>query len=161
MALCRSVLRIVAMEGYLPHETLKRVNKFVSNDNDACMFVTLFYGILNIETGELSFSNAGQNPPCIYRDSTDKVEAVPSGGGVALGIMENFSFEMKKVLLGQGDILLLYMDGIIEAPNPKDEKFGLRRLNNVLKKYSGLSPEEIGTKITLEVESFTKNFLHI
>ena len=156
MALSRSVLRVTALEGHDPRETLNRVNNFVSQDNDSCMFVTTFYAVFDIETGELTYSNAGHNPPFVFKRSSETIEELPLPKGLPLGVMEEFSFKMEHCVLEAGDSLFLYTDGIVEAPNGVNEEFGMERLSDFLLQNHNLSAESQGKLITKEVSEFSK-----
>lgn len=155
MALCRSVLKVTALGGYGPDETLEYVNSFISKDNDACMFVTTFYGILDIQSKNLHYSNGGHNSPIVFRHSSGEIENLPGTKGTALGIIEDLHYQSARKNLESGDILLLYTDGIVEAPNRAYEAFGLERLSKILKGNHELAPEQMGAMITGEVDTFS------
>ena len=156
MALTRSVLRVIAMEGLPPDEVLSQVNRFISEDNDTCMFVTTFYGILDIETGDVSYSNGGHIPPTLVKHTNGAVEAIPLAKGAALGLIENYPFKLSRIRMEPGDMLFLYTDGIIETPGPGDEEFGTERLNELLSNNRQTALEEIGGRIAEEVRIFSE-----
>ena len=87
-------------------------------DNDACMFVTVFCAILNIETGEMEYANGGHNLPLLYRDGK-KFEFIKVDKDMALGVMESAKIVSSKLILKPSDTILLYTDGINEAINPE------------------------------------------
>ncbi|MBW1800154.1 MAG: SpoIIE family protein phosphatase [Deltaproteobacteria bacterium] len=155
MALCRSVVRITALSGHDPGETLEYVNRFISEDNEECMFVTTFYGILDIRTGELVYANGGHNYPIIYRYGNGDIETLQGAKGMALGIAEDFHFPTAHESLDDGDILLLYTDGIVEAHDPDMQEYGLERLSEILANHTQISPEDLGKQITRDVEGFS------
>ena len=95
------------------------------------MFVTLFLATLNIRTGELVYCNGGHNPPLIIH-AGGKVEPLAMTGGMALGVLENFSYRSRKITLSKNDSLFLFTDGVTEAFNRKREQFSDGRLVNVL-----------------------------
>jgi len=156
MALCRSVLRITALEARSPHETLEYMNRFIAQDNEACMFVTTFYGILDTHSGELVYANGGHNPPMIFRHARGGVDILPGTGGTALGIVKDLGYKSAQEDLATSDILLLYTDGIVEAKRPDSQRFGMERLEEILKQNSGLSPEALGGRISGEVNAFSE-----
>ena len=156
MALTRSVLRVIAMEGLPPDEVLAQVNRFISEDNETCMFVTTYYGILDTETGEVAYANGGHIPPSLIKHSNGSVEAIPLAKGVALGLIENYSFNLSRIRMAPGDILFLYTDGIIETPGPEDEEYGTERLNEFLSNNRQTALEEIGSRIAEEVRVFSE-----
>jgi sigma-B regulation protein RsbU (phosphoserine phosphatase) len=129
------------------------VNRFIAQDNEACMFVTTFYGILDIESKEFEYANGGHNSPIIYRHKNGKVEILPRTGGTALGIIEDLKFRVAREELQKGDILFLYTDGIIEAPDKDNQEFGMERLSEILIKNHTLHPEELGKLVADEVHA--------
>ena len=155
MALCRSVFRITALGKHDPGETLEYVNRFISEDNEECMFVTAFYGILDTQTGELVYANGGHNYPAIYRYGNGKIESLQNAQGMALGILGDFHFPTARENLDAGDTLLLYTDGIVEAHDSNMQEFGMERLNEILLKHTQVSPEDLGEQITRDVEVFS------
>jgi len=118
--------------------TMARVNDDLARDNPSLMFVTLFLGILNIVTGELEYCNGGHNPP--YQLSPDGVVPLATTDGMALGVMEGFSFESRSTTLAPGDTLFVFTDGVTEAMNSKGELFSEARLEKTL---AGLCREPV------------------
>jgi serine phosphatase RsbU (regulator of sigma subunit) len=127
MAITQTLVKTKATKGLTSATVLNRVNEDLSLDNPSLMFVTLFLGILNIRTGELEYCNGGHNPPYIIRASGD-LETVETTNGMALGVVEDFHYQAKKLVLRKGDTIFLYSDGVTEAMNEKDELFTEGRL---------------------------------
>jgi sigma-B regulation protein RsbU (phosphoserine phosphatase) len=117
------------------------------------MFVTAFYGILNTRTGEVTYCNAGHNPPYLLRRD-GRVEAVPSTQGLMLGLMENWNHQEKKITLERGDGIILYTDGITEALDRANNLFTEARLAECLKRFQPPAVTEIVAGIMAEVETF-------
>ncbi|MFO7616124.1 MAG: fused response regulator/phosphatase [Bacteroidales bacterium] len=130
MAVSRTLIRATGLKGITTRECMGYVNKLLCNESVSCMFVTVFYGILNTLTGEIEYVNAGHNPP--YRLTDGRVEKVEMTNGTILGCLEDFNFQSKKVTLNPGDLLFLYTDGVTEAFNASDEQFGDERLEQYL-----------------------------
>jgi serine phosphatase RsbU (regulator of sigma subunit) len=108
-------------------------------------FATFFYSILDTQTHEISYSNAGHNPPLLF---PEKGEPTPlKTGGVVLGFMENFSYQHSRCPFSRGDLLLLFSDGITEAVNAAGEEFGEERLKEVIVENRNDSAEELVDKI--------------
>ena len=117
------------------------------------MFVTVFYGIYNMKTGEVKYTNAGHNPPYLLKqDGT--LERLPMTGDMAIGIFEDLEYHETSIQLGKGDTLLLYTDGVTEAVNPKDEEFQEERLEQTLKKLAGQTCQVIIDTIKADVKTF-------
>jgi len=92
------------------------------------MFVTTFYGVLDPETGRFRYVNAGHNPPILLSSQRSKHVDQLSKTGMALGVLEEASWQQKVVKIAPGDCLLLYTDGITEAQNPHGAFYGQKRL---------------------------------
>lgn len=105
------------------------------------MFVTVFYGILNLATGEIEYVNGGHNPPYILTDNN--VKKVEMTGGTILGCMDDFVYSSKKVRLNPGDLIFLFTDGVTEAFNAQEEMYGDERLVAFLQDHHALPVDEI------------------
>jgi sigma-B regulation protein RsbU (phosphoserine phosphatase) len=130
MAIARTVIRAVAQIVPEPGACLEQANALLSKDNAAAMFVTTFYGALDLATGELRYANAGHNPP--YHIAPGKVAALARTGGMALGAIEELAFAERSLLLHPAESLLLYTDGVTEALDLRGAQFGAARLEAVL-----------------------------
>ena len=138
MAVSSTLFKANTKPGMPPEEILYRVNNDLCAENEASMFVTAFFGILNIRTGEIVYGNGGHNPPYIRRTSGD-VEFLHCASGLALGVMEDFTFVRDTMSLMPGDTLFLYTDGVTEAINRQDEFFTDSRLEEFLRHTGGAS----------------------
>lgn len=118
-------------------------NDQLCKDNEESMFVTVFMALLNTETGELRYVNAGHNPPLIQRaDGT--VEMFPRALNFSLGLMEGVDFVQNTITLSPGDRLFLYTDGVTEAKNEAGEFFAEKRLKEALHSLPpGISSQEL------------------
>jgi serine phosphatase RsbU (regulator of sigma subunit) len=115
------------------------------------MFVTCFYAILNPNGGHLSYANAGHSLPCCHRE--DAVTDL-SARGMPLGLMPKMSYEEKETVLGPGEEVLFYTDGLIEAHNPQGEMFGTPRLRNFLSEHP-IGGADLSATLLEEFYSFT------
>jgi sigma-B regulation protein RsbU (phosphoserine phosphatase) len=104
------------------------VNHCIQHDTSVLQFVTVFYGILDPATGELLYCNAGHCPGYLFRadDYQQAEELRPSGA--ALGLLDGTSWTRESVQLAEGDLLVLYTDGVTEARNEREELFDNERL---------------------------------
>ena len=133
------------------------VNNALQKDNSNMMFVTTFYGILDIKTGILQYSNGGHNPPYIIRHD-GKVEPIAPIGDPALGVIESEGYQSKEVTLQPGDLIFLYTDGVPEATNAMEEYYTDQRLVETLLQYKDLDPAELINTISSEVSKFAAGF---
>lgn len=155
MAITQTLVKTKATKGLTSATVLNRVNEDLSLDNPSLMFVTLFLGILNLRTGELEYSNGGHNPPYIIR-ANGELESVETTKGMALGVVEDFHYQSKKVVLGKGDTIFLYSDGVTEAMNEKDELFTEERLEKELKLLKDEPIQEMINGIMEKLRAFSK-----
>lgn len=135
-------------------ETVTSVNEYLANNTPANRFITFFVAELDPETGDLSYINAGHNPPLVARKD-GAVEELESGG-FPLGIMPKTEFELGKTNLQPGDGLVIYSDGVSEAVNPDEEEYGMDRLTEVIKSNISMSASGLRDKIESSLSAFTK-----
>ncbi len=132
MAVTRTLVKTHAKGGLGPDEILEKVNDDLAKDNDACMFVTVFLGLMKISTGALTFTNAGHNPAYIKRKG-GKTERLEQLHGPVVAAIEEVPYASGTTTLAPGDTLLLYTDGVNEAMNIKQELFTDERLANLIR----------------------------
>ena len=150
----RALLKSAARNHISPARCLSEVNELLSQENDACMFVTLFYGVLDLRDGRLLYSNGGHNPPRVVRGIDGAVEAVPQTGNLALGIVPGHEFNETEIRLDIGDALFFYTDGITEACNTTDDEFGEDRLDDQLGTERHSAMGELVDIVVKAVEAF-------
>ena len=105
---------------------ITRSNIGLCNNNEANMFVTCWFGILNLDTGELRYTNAGHTPPLIYHNG--KVDYLRGSIGLVLGALETTIYHEEVIQLTKGDKIVLYTDGVTETHNKDNVLFGEERL---------------------------------
>ncbi|MCX5785528.1 MAG: SpoIIE family protein phosphatase [Elusimicrobia bacterium] len=139
MMITKTLMKNEALQHLAPHEVLCKVNKIIALDNDSAMFATIFCGVLDTETGEVEFANAGHNPPVLCRKSLPN-EFLKMDHGFVLGPMPDSQFTVQKTRLDPGDTLFMYTDGVTEAMNPQKQLFSEKRLQQVL---TGLQDRDV------------------
>jgi serine phosphatase RsbU (regulator of sigma subunit) len=155
MAVTKTLLKSEANKRFSPAEILTQVNQKISADNPACMFVTVFFGILDLSNGELVYTNAGHNPPYIRRNNGE-LEELNQRHGLALGMMEHRAYQESRTTLAVGDILVVFTDGVVEAMDRSQTLFSKQRLEALLKS-SQYQWAEDAIGVTLEaVKGFQK-----
>ena len=136
-----------------PGAVLTEVNDLLNEENEAAMFVTLFYAVFNPSNGLLNYANGGHNPPIIvHPDGTSTL--LPATGGIALGVAPKFQYEESSVILDPGDTLVLYTDGVTEAMNAEGEEFRLDRLRDLFANVPPRNPKETNAAIFEAVSAF-------
>jgi sigma-B regulation protein RsbU (phosphoserine phosphatase) len=117
------------------------------------MFVTVFYAIYDVKTGELNYCNAGHNSPFVlHADGT--VEMLPTSTNCMIGAINGLDFNEQTMQLGKGDILLTYTDGVNEAVNTAFEEYGDDRMENALSEMTGKSCKEVIDGLLASVKAF-------
>jgi PAS domain S-box-containing protein len=134
-------------------ECMERANKLLYRSTDAHMFVSLFYGVLDIQRHTLSYANAGHNEPYLFAASQRPMPL--QNRGLVLGIKENVSYTKAEIDLNPGDWLLLYSDGIPEAMNETEEEFGEEKLLEIVERHREDSASELLEKIIVAVNLHT------
>ena len=157
MVEARSALRTQANRSELPAETLTVLNNSLFEDlNNADYFITMFYLQYHASTGQLNFANAGHPPPLLIRHNQNHCIQLDADG-LILGIRKNIIFENKSIPLNQGDMILLYTDGITEAENANGEFFGLDRICSIYTQSAHLEPEGIIEQILKQLKQFCRS----
>lgn len=155
----RALLRATASKDYTtPSDCLTMVNDLLCESNPSCIFITLFFGVLDLRTGELSYSNAGHNLPRVLRTDS-RVEVVPKTGNLVLGIQPDHVYRNNQIQLMPGDTLFLYTDGITEAENSQSEEFMESRLDKRLAELAGVSSERMIVDVVGAVQEFVGDAL--
>ena len=153
MALTKTQIKASSSRKRTPGDVLYRANNDLCHENESGMFCTLFYGIMNMETGEVTYANAGHNPPYIINKNSEPVQ-IESTGGIALGVMEEMEFESATFTASKGDSIFLYTDGVNEAMNEADEEYSYERLEDYLKENSTGSITDMVNKNLESVKEF-------
>lgn len=127
MAMTRSAIRCFASQTLPVTDCLNQVNRFLCAENESSMFVTLFYGVLDTSTGDLTYCNAGHLPPFIVTADCN-LSQIGKYEGISLGIVPNPHLKERNVKLNKNDTLILYTDGVTEAMNANREMYSSERL---------------------------------
>jgi sigma-B regulation protein RsbU (phosphoserine phosphatase) len=154
MAMSRTLLKAVAFQLEDPGACLTKVNELLISENKESMFVTVFYGILDTETGELRYSNGGHNSPCVVK-AAGRTSFLESVGGPFVGMIPHLSFKSTATFLEPGNALFAHTDGVTEAFDIEGNLFGEQRMEETLKKATDETPEYIVKSMFVEVNKFT------
>jgi sigma-B regulation protein RsbU (phosphoserine phosphatase) len=154
MAVCRTMLKAIGSEVADPAECIEKVNNMLIPESDISTFVTVFYGVLDLKTGELSYCNGGHNLPYIQTKEGD-VKELENVGGLLLGKFEDAPYDMTTVQLNPGDTVVTFTDGVTEAEDENDGFYDEERLISYLEKHPSKSLESLVKGVFLEVMKFT------
>ena len=152
MAQATRLFQTLANQGMTPAEICTRINDALSGaDNEGCMFVTLFLGLLNLQTGHLSFCNAGHNPPVLGdgNHGGDFIKMLPNA---PIGVLPGLEFKGEEIESILDRPLFIYTDGLNEAENSAKEQYGDDRLLNFLRNSSYESARQVIETISEDVE---------
>ncbi|MBK8964121.1 MAG: SpoIIE family protein phosphatase [Candidatus Competibacteraceae bacterium] len=153
MAVARTALRSIAAIVPEPAACLTRTNDLLSAENDAAMFVTVFYSVFDPASGRLSYANGGHNPPALL-DAGGRVRYLEGTDGVALGVMPEMPYAAREITLSPGDRLLFYTDGVTEAIDGRERAFDLGRLTAALEDSRGADVDELVETVVARVRTF-------
>ena len=153
MAVARTLIRATGIRGVSPAECITYSNSLLSQESVNYMFVTVFYGIYNIRTGEVTYTNAGHNPPYLIK-ANGTVEELPLSKDIVAGAIDDYQYTEETLQLEKGDTLLLYTDGVTEAVDAEVNDYSEDRLKKLLDHSSKLSCQEVVDKVKADVKAF-------
>lgn len=147
-------LRMEAVRAPHPDQILQRVNQALCGNNQSDMFVTLFCGVFDTQTGELTYANAGHNPP-LSDAACGTFEFIAMPEGTIVGVFENASYQDATLTLKPGQSLVVYTDGVTESVNGKGEFFCAKRLQAVLNQNIGTDAKALVEAVQAEIYRFS------
>lgn len=154
MMTAKTLIKGFAETGIEVNEVFTRANAKLCEGNDADMFVTAWMGILDLQTGVLSYANAGHNPPLI-KHGNGAFEYLKSKPNFILAGMEGIKYKKYELYLEPGDVIYLYTDGVTEAQNKDECLFGEAALLESLNESRDKDVTEMCRKVKADVETFT------
>jgi sigma-B regulation protein RsbU (phosphoserine phosphatase) len=152
MASFRASLKAEIRNNFAIRTIFAKVNSLLYESIERENYVTAVYGVLDIKNHVLTFSNAGHNPPLLFKSEGNIVELVE--GGMALGMFADSLYEERPLYIENGDILLFYTDGVTEAINTESEEFGLNRLKKLVEDHRDSSAKNIINNVINAVFKF-------
>ena len=156
MSVARSYLRAYSTVGLSASEIVEKLNNTIASNNDANMFVTLFFGILNVKSGELNYANAGHDEPYLLSDDGEykRLEGV---GNSVVGAFEDLVFRDETIFLAKNSKLFLYTDGVTEAFSKDEEQFSDKRVIEALSASREKSVSATMQYMENSITNFTKD----
>jgi serine phosphatase RsbU (regulator of sigma subunit) len=153
MAVTRTLVRSAAIHTHrTPAEVLVRLNEMILSDARSDLFVTVYFADLS-PVGRVTYANAGHNPPLVIRAATGEIEYLRPHG-MALGVLPEVTLSDQQIKLEDGDVLVLYTDGVTDALDARGHEFGLERLERALVNHHRKSAEGIVAAIQQAVNEF-------
>jgi len=153
MAMTKLQIKSRAEDDKMPSKIMSRVNTDLARDNPSCMFVTVFLGTINLRSGQVTYTNAGHNPPLIKRVSGE-VEEVPDLHGPILGVLEGREYGESTVNLSPGDVLLVFTDGVTEALDVEENLYSDARLLQTVQEFNEISADAVLKGVRGSVDEF-------
>ena len=156
MVIAKILINNQLQNGDSPSQVLKIVNERLCENNEAGMFVTCFVGVMNINTGKLIYSNAGHNPPLLYKKLENVCIPITKPHGFVLGGMKDVKYTQNEIYLYPGDILFLYTDGVTEAENTDGKLFSQVKLEEMILSSASMNLEirDLVTDLRSKIKEF-------
>ncbi len=162
MGVARSVIRGQARQYLSPREVLIRANDIIAPDIHRGMFVTVLYGVLDVERRAFTFANAGHNPLIILKGDGPEPYEIIKTLGRPVGFMAGAFFDDRlvetTVKIGEGDTIFTYTDGVLDALNKNEEEFGMDRMLEVLAEKRGALVQAIVDALLERIAAFVKGY---
>ncbi len=155
MAVARNTVRAYALDGGGPCQVMAKTNKIICRSSTESDFMTMFYAELNTATGQMNYCNGGHPPALIKRENGDIRQL--SANSPIVGAFPEFTFSSTEETIQQGDILILYTDGVIEALG-KGARFGLKNLLGLVRECDA-GPAALPDLILSKITDFTGDHL--
>ena len=153
MMITKTLIKTRTLSGGSPAEILTEVNNQLTDANVGEMFVTVWLGILNLSTGQLVSANAGHEN-ALVRKKNEGYSLQKTQHGLVLGSMKNMKYRDDDIVLAPGDILFMYTDGVLDATDSDDNRWGSERMIEALNRNREKSPTELLPAMKAEVDAF-------
>ncbi len=155
MTISKTVLKNQLQLGLSPAQALTNANAQLCETNDAGLFVTCWAGVYDIESGKLTFVNAGHNPPVVIKKGS-KPEYIKQRSGFVLAGMDGFKYKEEEISLSKGDEMFFYTDGVTEATDTHNELYGEERLLKCLDSYKEQVLSDQLMELKKDIDKFVK-----
>jgi sigma-B regulation protein RsbU (phosphoserine phosphatase) len=156
MANLQAALRVLIKIDLPLNEVVSRLNHLIYENTTTDKFITFFVAILNIKTHELEYVNAGHNNPVLRKRSGELIFL--DKGGLILGVLPEYTYELGQAKLQPGDLLLAYTDGVNEAVNEKGDEWGEEALYDLVRQHNQNEPiQKLIDRILVAIDKFAGN----
>lgn len=156
MMTAKTIIKDLAENGLEVNDIFTKANQKLCENNDSGMFVTVWMGVLDLETGNLKFANAGHNPPLLLHKN-GKFEYLRTRAGFVLAGMEGVNYRINEITLSAGDRIFLYTDGVTEATNTEGELYGEERLIDFMNKKRSVEATQLLNTLKENIDDFVGN----
>jgi sigma-B regulation protein RsbU (phosphoserine phosphatase) len=158
MSMVRSVVRAESRRSQTPRDVLQAVNQTICSDTRENVFVTMTFAILDLERKRLTFARAGHEPLVAYSPSDGALRLI-SPEGIALGLVDEEIFTVirdQEVPIRDGDVFVLYTDGIIEAVDRSGHEYGQERFLDLVRTHADKPAEQLIDDLVMDIRDFTR-----
>ncbi len=142
MMIAKTIIKNIALVQKNVDEVFNRVNSILCEGNKVDLFLTSWFGVVNLKTGHVEFVNAGHNPPLVYSSETNKYDYLKVEPNLVLASMDNIKYIKHETNIKPGDKIFLYTDGVVESINNKNEQYSEKRLLDYLNNHIELNAQE-------------------
>jgi phosphoserine phosphatase RsbU/P len=157
MAITHTLMHSFISTFHYPSTALKVANEKLNEHLSPTFFITMFYGILNLDNLQFRFSSAGHEPMILFRHAENKIEYLRTKYGYPLKLQESDDYDECEISLEPMDKLILFTDGLIEIRNNDGELFTSTRLEALIRKYSHLTTQEFVDSIIHDIKEFRQD----
>lgn|SRR5574344_684011 len=154
MMTAKTLIKNLALRRMLPVDIFNYTNQKLCENNEQGFFMTAFFAIIDLKTGQIEYVNAGHNPPLISKDNNFEFMNIESN--IALGVLDDTIYQSGKLQLKPSESILLYTDGVTEAINDNHEFFGDENLLKILENQALLKSQKIIELISGELKKYSK-----
>ena len=157
MAMSRTTIRASMNIASSPTEGIQNANRLICSDTANGMFITLFYAQINPQSGEITYVNAGHNPPLFCHNQAGRTGQLArlERTGIALGVLENAEYKQNTIRLSPGDFIMLYTDGVTDAKNSSGHHYGMERMESLLMNKPDLTADHGISSLIQSIEEFS------
>ncbi|MBD3265484.1 SpoIIE family protein phosphatase, partial [bacterium] len=158
MAITHTLMHSFISSFHYPSTALKVANEKLNEHLAPTFYVTMFYGVLNLDSMLFRFSSAGHEPMMVYRYESQQIEYLKTEYGYPLKLLESDDYDEKEITLQPNDKLILFTDGVVETRNNAKELFTSQRLETLVHKYHHLPAQAFVDAIITEVKAFREDW---
>ena len=157
MAVTKASFRTISAHESQPECIVSLINDTIAEENETNMFVTLFLGVLDLKTGDMSYCNAGHDAPILISKDGKRIGLMKVESNLPVGVMKGWKYKRQENIIDGGTTIFLYTDGLNEAENIDHGQFGEERMLDVARKMSAkgnVSPEQLIKQMVKAVHDF-------
>lgn len=153
MMKAKTIIKSLAEADMEVNDVLSLANHKLCNENEAEMFVTVWLGFLDLNTGVLKYANAGHNPPLLFKNNSS-FEYLNTSHGLVLAGLDNVKYKANEITLNKNDRIFLYTDGVTEATSIDNELYGEERLKEFLNTNKELNVVDLLDNLKQDIDKF-------